>query len=187
MMQDQKSFMLHWRSVLGGSSDIMSSIFAHQGLQYYEYGWMLLHSPVIIQDARPDIVDALMMLISMMVQGVCHLQFYLLRRPILLVWMHATLQPFGCWMGKTINRWLSIDAHFWAHLRDILTVIRCSTIVQRMHIVFNGSQWTVCMYYHLNPRSSRHVSFSATTIHVICMMNDVGPLGFSTFGRHFTA
>jgi len=147
---------------------------------------MLLHSPVIIQDARPEIVDPPLTLISMIGQGSCGLPFYLLRWPILLLWMDATIQPCDCSMGKTINRWHSVDAHLWAHLRDILTVIGCSKIVQKMYTVSIGSHYTISMYYLFNPRSSRHLSFWATTIHVICMMNDVGTSCFNASGWQFT-
>jgi len=142
---------------------------------------MPLPSPVIIQDARPEIIDAPLTLISMMGQWPCRLPFCLLRWPILLVWMDVTMQPFDCWMGKTINRWHSVDAHLWAHLRDEITVIGCSTIVQKMHTVGTGSQNTICMYHHFNPRSSRDLSFWGPTIHLICMMNDLGPSRFSAF------
>jgi len=66
---------------------------------------MPLHSPVIIQDARPEIVDAPLTFISMMLQGVCCLPFHLLRRSILLLWTNATMQPCNGWMCKTINCW----------------------------------------------------------------------------------
>jgi len=80
---------------------------------------MLFHSPVIMQDARPKMVDALLTLISMMGQGEGCVPLYLLRRPILPHWMDVTLQLFDCWMGMTVNRWHSVDAHLRAHLRDI--------------------------------------------------------------------
>ena len=144
---------------------------------------MPLHSPVIIQDVRPEIVDALLTLISMMGQGACGLPFYLLSQPILLLWMDATMQLGDCSIGMTINRWPSVDAPIWAYLRDILTVIGCSTIVQKMHTASIGSQYTVSMYYDLNPRSLRHRSFWATTIHVIYMINDIAPVCFNAFGR----
>jgi len=148
---------------------------------------MLLHIPVIIQDARPRIVNALVTLISMMGQGACRLPFCLLRRPILPLWVDATMQLFDCLMDTTVNRWRSIDAHLRAHLRDTLTVIGCWTIVHQIHIIFIGSQYTVSTYYHLHPKASRHVSFSATTIHVVWMMNDVGLLRFSTFSQQLMA
>jgi len=85
------------------------------------------------------------------------------------------------------NRCRSVDAHLWVHISDILTVIRCSSIVQKIHTVFFGSQYTVSMYYHLNQKSSKYLSFWATTIHVICIMNDESPLHFSAFSLQFTA
>ena len=147
---------------------------------------MPLHSPLNIQDVRPVIVDAPLTLISITGQGACGLPLYLLRRPILLFWLDTTIQTGDCWMGMTINRWRSIDAHLWAHLRDILTVIGCLPIVQKMHTVSIGSQYTVSMYSHLNPRSSRYPSFWATTINVRYRNNDVAPSGFNTFGPQFT-
>jgi len=62
-MQDQKSLTLRWCLFLGGSSDVVTSIFAYKGGQYCDYGCMLLHSPWIIQDARWKIVDAPLTLI----------------------------------------------------------------------------------------------------------------------------
>jgi hypothetical protein len=43
-------------------------IFAHKGGQYCHYGLMLSRSLVIIQDARPEIGDAPLTLISWMGQ-----------------------------------------------------------------------------------------------------------------------
>jgi len=180
-MQCQKSLTLCWSSFLGGSKDIVSSIVAHSGRQYYHYGWMPLYSPVIIQDERTEIVDAPLTLISMMEYRACCFPFYQVGGPIFHRWMEATTQPCDCWMCKTIHCWCTVDTYLWAHLRDIPAVIGCSTIVQRMHTVFIGSQYTVSVYCHVNSRSSRHVSFWPATIHVICMMNDVGPSCFSSF------
>jgi hypothetical protein len=104
IMQCQKLLTLCRPSFLGGSSDIVLSIFAHKGRKYYDYCLMLWHFSVIIQDIRPEIFDALVTLISMMGQGACYLQFYLLWRPILYFWLDATMQPGDWWMGMTINR-----------------------------------------------------------------------------------
>jgi len=57
-------------------------IFAHKGGQYCHYGWMLSHSLVIIQDARPEIGDAPLMLISRMGQQAYRLPFHIESRPI---------------------------------------------------------------------------------------------------------
>jgi hypothetical protein len=135
---------------------------------------MLLHSPVSIEDALPKIIDAPLTLISKMWQGPCHLPFCQSRRPILHLWIDATMQPFDCWMGMTVNHWCSVDTHLWAHYRDTLTVIECSTIVPKMHIIIIGSQYTVSMYHHLNPKALSPPSIWATTRHIIWVMNDVG-------------
>jgi len=62
-MQDQKSVTLHGRSVFGGGSNIVTSIFGHKGGQYFDYWLMLVHSPLNIQDASPKIVHAPLTLI----------------------------------------------------------------------------------------------------------------------------
>ena len=80
-------------------------------------------------------------------------------------------------------RWRSVDSQ----LKDILTVIGCSTIVRIMKTVIIDCQYIVSMYNHLHSKASRHISFWSTTIHVICAMNDIGPSQFSTSGREYTA
>ena len=57
-------------------------IFAHKGGQYCHYGLILSHSLVIIQDARPEIGDAPLTLISRMGQRPCCLPFHIESRPI---------------------------------------------------------------------------------------------------------
>jgi len=56
-MQDQKSLALCWRSFLGGGHDIITGLCTHKGGQYSDYSFTLLHSPVIIQDTKPEIGD----------------------------------------------------------------------------------------------------------------------------------
>jgi len=156
-----KMLTLRWCSFLAASGDFLTSIFALEGGQYWDYVLMPVHSQVIIQDARPKIVDAPLMLISRLGQRTCRLPFNLSRRPIRPLWMDTTMQPFNCGMGNTINHWRYIDDH----LRDILTVIGCSTIVHTMHTVVIDSQYIIAMYNHLHPKSfetsqfvSRHYS-----------------------------
>jgi len=191
MMKHQKTFRLRWRLFLWGSSDILTGIVAHNGGQYFNYGQLGVHSPLTIHNARQKIVDARLTLIFMMGQGASRLHFNLSRWLILPFWMDVTIPFFDCWMGKTVNRSHSVDAnlrtHLKAHLRDILTIIGCSTFVHKMHTVFIGSWKTVSMYYHLHPKPSRPLSFWATTIHIIWAMNACGPLCFSVFGRQLTA
>jgi hypothetical protein len=57
-------------------------IFAHKGGQYCHYGLMLSRSLVIIQDARPEMGDAPLTLISRMGQQACRLLFHIDSRPI---------------------------------------------------------------------------------------------------------
>jgi len=65
---------------------------------------MTLHSPAIIEDVKPEIVGAPLMLISMTGQSACGLPFSLLSWPILLLWMDATLEAVDCWIDMTMNR-----------------------------------------------------------------------------------
>jgi len=148
---------------------------------------MPYHSRVIIQDVSPEIIDAPLTLITITGPAACGLPFSTISQPILHCWMDATMQPGDCWIDMSMNYWHSIDAHLRAYLRYILTVIGCSTIVQIMHTASIDSQCTVSMYYHLNSKSSRHLSFWVTTIHVINMIHDVIPERFNTFGWQYTA
>jgi len=175
----KKSLTIHWRSFLGSGSHIVSSIFAHIGGQYFHFGLYLLHSPVMAQDARPEIVDAPFMLISRMGQCVCHFLFYLQRQWILPLWKDVTMQPFDCRKRKTKNRWRSVVAH----LKDILKVIGCSTIVCKIDQVIIGSQYMVSLYIHLHPKASWLVNFWSNTIISIWAMNEGSPSWFSAFGR----
>jgi hypothetical protein len=57
-------------------------IFAHKGGQYCHYGLMLSRSLVIIKDARPEIGNAPLTLMSRMRQRACRLPFHIASRPI---------------------------------------------------------------------------------------------------------
>jgi len=63
MMQDQKLLTLHWRSFLGGGSDIIAAILSHKAGQNFDYSSILSHRCLMIQDARMKIVDAPLTLI----------------------------------------------------------------------------------------------------------------------------
>ena len=62
-MHDQKLWTLRWGSFLGGGSDIVTSILAQKGDRGIDYVSMAMHSTLIVHDARPKIVDALLTLI----------------------------------------------------------------------------------------------------------------------------
>jgi hypothetical protein len=76
-------------------------IFAQKGSQYCHYGLMLSRSLVIIQDARPELGVAPLMLISRMGQRACRLPFHIESRPITRLWIYVTMQPFDCQEDQT--------------------------------------------------------------------------------------
>jgi hypothetical protein len=147
---------------------------------------MPLYRPVIIHDVKPGISNTLLILISKTGQEQCGMPLYLPRQPIGFLLKDATMQPGDCWKGIAINRWSSVDAQLWALLSDILTVIGCSTIVQKMHTASIGNQFIVSMYYHLNPGSPRYLSFWTTTWHIIYIISDAAPMYFNTISRQIT-
>jgi len=101
MMQDPKSLTLRWRLLLGGGSDMVSGLCAHKGGRYHYYSTMLSHSPVIIQDASPEISDAPLTLISRMGQWACHLPFYIWSWPKTPFWIDVNMQHFDCRRDQT--------------------------------------------------------------------------------------
>jgi hypothetical protein len=76
-------------------------VFAHKGGQYCYYGLMLSRSLVIIQDARPEIGDAPLTLISRMGQRACRLPFHTESRLITRFWIDVTMQLFDCRKDQT--------------------------------------------------------------------------------------
>jgi len=56
-MQKLKLLNLRWCSFLEGSYDIFESNFALNGSWYFNYGLILLHSLLIIQDSMPKSLD----------------------------------------------------------------------------------------------------------------------------------
>jgi len=118
-------------------------VFAHKGGQYCYYGSMLSRSLVIIQDARPEIGDAPLTLISRTGQRAGRLPFHIESRPITRLWIDVTMQLFDCRKDQTkivdaplTLRGRSVDAHF----RDIPTVIRCTITLHDSHNVIIDSQ-----------------------------------------------
>jgi len=63
MIDDTNSLPLLGCSWLGGTRDIIVSSFANKCGRQFHYEVTLLYIPLIIQDARPKIVDALLTLI----------------------------------------------------------------------------------------------------------------------------
>jgi hypothetical protein len=71
-------------------------IFAYQGGQYCHYGLMLSRTLVYIQDAKPEIGEAPLTLISRMGQQACPLPFHIESRPITSLEIYLKMQPFDC-------------------------------------------------------------------------------------------
>jgi hypothetical protein len=92
-IQAQKSLTLRWCLLLGGSSDIATTIFAQKGGQHYDYGYLPLLSHWIVYDATPKIVDAPLTLIfwRWLRYGCCLFCPY--RQSILPWWINAVTQP----------------------------------------------------------------------------------------------
>jgi len=65
-MQDQTSLTLRWHSIVWGDSDMPTTVLEHNRGHRIGDAIISLHSPWIIQDARPIIVDAVLMLIVQM-------------------------------------------------------------------------------------------------------------------------
>jgi len=59
----EKLLTLCGRSIVGSGRNIVTSIVPHTGSRWVDYGLMPFHSPSIIQDAMPKIVDASLVLI----------------------------------------------------------------------------------------------------------------------------
>jgi hypothetical protein len=70
--------------------------FAHKSGQYCHYGLMQSRSLVIIQDARPDIGDAPVMLISHLLDGATNMSLAVLHR------MPANCSVFDCCADATL-------------------------------------------------------------------------------------
>jgi len=65
-----------------GGRGIVTNNITNIGSQYFNYGSMLLHSPWIMQDARPWIVDAALTLIFRRWKRLCCFRFCQQRLPI---------------------------------------------------------------------------------------------------------
>jgi len=96
-----KSLTLGWHSFLGGGSDMVIGSFAYKGGKFCQYGLMLMRSLVIMQDARPEIGDTPLTLISLMGQRAWFLPLYIESRPITPLRIAVTIQHFDCRKDQT--------------------------------------------------------------------------------------
>lgn len=73
-IQDQKSFMLHWRSLLEDSTNGDSSIFTYQRSQYYDYVSQPPTILITVRLTKLKVFDNQLTLISRAGQWACLLQ-----------------------------------------------------------------------------------------------------------------
>ena len=83
-MRDLESVTLIWRSLSWWGRLRVASAFASKGGEYLSHDYLQPMPALITQDARPKIVDALLMLISSMGQGALVYIFWSQRRPFYL-------------------------------------------------------------------------------------------------------
>jgi len=112
MLQSEKSLPLCWNSFWGDSSDVIASVFPHEGGPYFHYVSQRPSLLWITWLTRPKIIDVLLTLIFRMGQEACRFLFWLYRRPMPHFWMSATNRHSDFPRCQTNKRWRSIDAHF---------------------------------------------------------------------------
>jgi len=131
-IHDQESWTLRWHSFSRWGREHLTFCFAYKGSQYFVYDYWQPIAPQITQDTWRRIVDALLMLISMMGQGAFHVLFCLQRQPILHLWQFPTYCHPDYPRFMTKNRWRSVDAHF---------ATGASTICK--HLIWHSVSFTV--------------------------------------------
>jgi len=90
--------MLCWRSfnalltLISRCKGVDRHDITYKGCQFLDYGLMRYHTPSIIEDATPQIVDALLMLIFRLGMGPCRVLFCPSTLPI-------------CWLRIPVSKW----------------------------------------------------------------------------------
>jgi len=86
--------------------------FSLKGGQGFNYGFMWSHHCLMIQNARPEIVDTQLMLNFWTLQRCCRNHFCLERWPIVWLWVIVTAQPLNFPRCDAKSHWRADDAHF---------------------------------------------------------------------------
>jgi len=110
-LQDQKLLTLRWCSYSEWGREPVALSSAWKASQYHIYEWRQPITTQITNDARPKLVDAPLMLIFRMGQGVYGSLICLRSQPIPYLWMAATDRHSDFQWCKTQNHWHSVDAH----------------------------------------------------------------------------
>ena len=109
MMHLQKSWTLHWHSYLGGRSDVVDEVYTQNGSPHIDYGFMLSHSGLIIEDARAKIIDAPLTLIFKRLEWCRHYHLCPQWQPIL--WSCVTATMSFVWLSASHDQiWFT---HRW--------------------------------------------------------------------------
>ena len=138
---------------------MVCSIFAHPGGQYYGHGLKGLLHPWIIQDSRPKIVDALLMLISRMGQRAFHSRFCLLNRQ----YIHFGRMKLYSHLFAGNVRLTIVDARLTHKLLTYSQSVDAQQLSSKIHTVVIGSRLIISIYKHLNPTASKPLNFCSTT------------------------
>jgi hypothetical protein len=135
-MQDHESLTLHWRSFLWWGREHAVISLAYNGGQCSIYDSLQPLPTQIPNEAKPKIVDALLMPIFMMGQHVCCFLFVLQMGPILHLWRPATIYNTDYQWCKTKHYWCSVDAHFKVlSSQNLLTAIIVFIIISAYELL----------------------------------------------------
>jgi len=122
-LQYQKLLILCWRSFSESGRERVAFSFANIGNLYHIYEYLQPITTQINHDAKPKIIDALLMLIFNMGQGACRFLFCIWMQPIPHFWMYAFNSHSDYKRCKTKNRWHSFDSHFWDQAGSISILV----------------------------------------------------------------
>ena len=111
-MQDQKSLTLRWCWFSRLGREGIAICFVNKGSQLYLYNCTQPITDPISQDAKPKIVDMLLMLIFMMRYTAYYYSVCLWRQQILWLGITTTKSILNDVTYKTENCWPSVNTHF---------------------------------------------------------------------------
>jgi len=130
-MQGQTWLLLHWHSFQWGNSDIVKSIFAHKGGHSFEYGFMVLHSPLINQDGKPEMIDA---------QSSATIQVSVRNTRVFGKALTAVMNPHTLWQRITHFLWARWRVAFHIYLLYVASGMWLHISTIRMTCALHSSQ-----------------------------------------------
>jgi len=116
--QDQKLLMHHWHLFLGCGNQHVSFLFTDKNSQYNHFGFMWLCSPLIAENVRLKIMDALLILTLMTDgQSLDDHQFYAIMR------IEVIANKYIISMYKHLHPKASRPVNFWSITRHDISAI----------------------------------------------------------------